>query len=43
MKTMFLGRDVFIIVVDRTISHIRVTCIAVLKLEAAVAAQSIGI
>jgi hypothetical protein len=39
---MFLAHDVFIQVIDITISQIWVTYIVVQKLEAAVTAQSIG-
>ena len=39
---MFLAHAVFIQVIDITTSQILVTYIVVLKLEAAVAAQSIG-
>ena len=39
---MFLSHYAFIQVIDITISQILVTYIVVLKLEAAVAAQSIG-
>ena len=38
---MFLAHDVFITVIDLTISQISVIYIVVLKLEAAAAAQSI--
>jgi hypothetical protein len=39
---MFLANDVFIRVIDLTLSQIRVTYIVVLKLQAAVMACTIG-